>query len=216
VFLSIKHYLARIGPIRVRGWLGVIAVEIMIVILGFYIGAGLSYQRQQAERHARLSLMVGALSTEIETFIDESSGLIESARADLEAWKSEYEHGHKPRPFVLAATASLSRPHATLWAAILGDGGLELLPLDLVTRLADFYDRSDRMVDRYVLVSSFSREYVLPHLDEAEVFYRPNSTELRESLRIHMLELEAVIRYAEETLVLGRDIGEHPFFAENE
>lgn len=54
--------------------------------------------------------------------------------------------GRRPTPYFIPATTFLARPHTTLWNAMLQSGGLDLMPVEFIVRVAEFYERIDRLL----------------------------------------------------------------------
>jgi len=208
MFLAIKAgYSGLAGSMSARRWAGLILAEVLIVVLGVYVAAWLGNAYQQGQRRERLELLVAALSQEVEPFLEQSGRAIDLVRSRFDEWAAEYGAGRRPLPFHIPATGTLARPHSSLWNAILDNGGLELLPVELVTLIADFYERNDRLVERYYSVNDFAQNQVLPYLDAgAAHYYADDSERLRPMYAIHMQEWAATIAYAEQTLELGRTI----------
>lgn len=214
MFLAIKSSYGRLaGSMTVRRWAALILAEVLIVVLGVYVAAWLGNAYQEGQRRERFELLVSALSQEVEPFLDQSGQAIELVRERFDAWTVEYHAGSRPVPFHLPATGTLTRPHSSLWNAILENGGLDLLPVDLITLVADFYERNDRLIERYYSVNNFAQEQVLPYLDAGPAhFYAEASEQLRPMYAIHMQEWEATIAYAEQTLELGQAIRSSELF----
>lgn len=216
MFLVVKKGLGYLRQISGGAWVGVVLIEIVVVVLGVYIAAALGTLQETAQQRQRLELIATALSSEIGPFVEQSGQVIDTIRDGFDDWEAEYQSGNRPLPYVLPATISLTRPHAALWGAMLDIGGMELLPIDLITQVADFYERNDRMVQRYNLIAAFSQDRVLPYLDVGEMhFYFGDSGDLRRMYQIHMMEFEALIEYAEDTVKLGRTIQLSTLFDES-
>jgi len=207
MFVLIKHAKKYITSAHIRAWTGVIVAEIVIIVLGVYIADGLHGFRDRAQRQARVELIVDGLRRDIGPFIDDSAKVIAVIRQRYDEWQTHYEAGEKPVPLIIPATMRLARPHETLWTAMLDSGGIDLIPVELLSEIADFYDRHDRLVERYMHLSTLAQEAILPYLDQdLSHFYADGSKTLRPIFEIYQLELAAVIEYAEQTVELGREI----------
>jgi hypothetical protein len=207
MFVLVKHAKKYITSAHIRAWTGVIIAEIIIIVLGVYIADGLHSLRDRAQRQARIELIVDGLRRDIGPFIDDSAKVIAEIRARHDAWLARYAAGERPLPLVIPATMRLSRPHETLWSAMLDSGGIDLIPVQLLSEIADFYDRHDRLVERYLHLSTLAQEAILPFLDQDIAhFYADGSKTLRPIFEIYQLELAAIIEYAEQTVELGRAI----------
>lgn len=214
MFLALKASYSRFAEsMTVRRWAALILAEVLIVVLGVYVAAWLGNAYQEGQRRERFELLVEALGQEVEPFLEQSGQAIELVREQFDEWGAQYDAGRRPLPFHLPATGTLTRPHSSLWDAILDSGGLELLPVELITLIADFYERNDRLIERYYSVNSFAQQHVLPYLDAGLAhFYVDDGERLRPMYAIHMQEWEATIAYAEETLALGQAIRSSELF----
>ena len=210
MFLLIKKSVGYLNRMRLGGWAAIVSVEILIIVVGIYIGAGIADIQQQNERRERHRLIMSALTVEIRPFVEQGGPMIEIFQTEFENWLARYASGDRPPPFFVAQTNFLARPHPALWDALLTSGGLELLPVDLITDVADFYARTDRMVERYNRIDRFAQDNVLPFLDEeTEQFYLQGRSELKSMYQIYLQELEALLDYASETVTLGHEIQEN-------
>ncbi len=207
MFILIKHARNYINSAHVRAWTGIIVAEIVIIVLGVYIADGLHGIRERAQRQARIELIVDGLRQDIGPFIDDTAKIVAGIRAQHDTWQARYKSGEQPLPLVIPATMRLARPHEALWNAMLNSGGLDLIPVDLLSRIAEFYDRHDRLIERYLHLSTLAQESVLPYLDgDISHFYSEGNATLRPIFEIYQLELAAMIDFAEQTVELGREI----------
>ncbi len=211
MFLLIKRAAGYFGGLNLRGWIAVVCVEILIVVVGVYLAAGLAGLRDQGQQRERQEFILEALVSEIGPFVDQATPVLQGIKDELDAWKVQYETGGRPPPYFIPAPMFLARPHTSLWNAMLGSGGLELMPADFIIEIADFYERTERMVDRFYHIDRFSQDRVLPFLGKGAEYFYPDGDGLDPMYDVYQLELEALIDYALETAELGRKIVSSPF-----
>lgn len=207
MFLLIKRAAENLRRVPAKGWLSLLATELVIVFIGVYMAQLLTDWRGERERVAREALFLEGLREDVEPFLANSELVVSSIRERYDAWTRAYEAGQQPPLFFVAATYSLARPHGALWSAMLQSGGLDLLPVDLLGDVSEFYVRTDRMIARYNRLDDFVRSQVLPNIgSDNAIFYEPDTTRLRPMFATYVDEAAAAIAYAEDTVTLGRAI----------
>ncbi len=212
MFLLLKRTAGLFSGMSLRGWVGVIVIEILIVVIGVYLAAGLAGLQDDREDRERQAFMLEALVSEIRPFVEDATPLLEQFTDRLEAWNVEQQTGKRPTPYFIPVTVFLSRPHTTVWEAMLQSGGLDLMPAEFIIRVSEFYERTERAVARFDRIDGFSRDHILPYLDQGrEYFYLEDSDELRPMYGIYQLELEALLEYAIGAVELGREIAQSPY-----
>ena len=86
---------------------------------------------------------------------------------------------------------------------MLNGGGIDLIPVELLREVAEFYDRHDRLVERYDRLNAFTQDHVLPFLDAEITHFYASERQLRPMYELYRQELLSLIEYAEETIDLG-------------
>ncbi len=212
MFLLIKRTVGLFKGMSLRAWIGIVFVEILIVVIGVYVAAGLGGLQGERENRERQEFILETLVSEIRPFVEDATPLVAQFKERLESWNVQQRSGNRPTPYFIPATIFLTRPHSTLWSAMLQSGALGLMPVEFIIRVSEFYERTERMVDRFYRIDEFSRNRVLPFLDQgAEPFYTEGSDELKPMYDVYQRELAALLEYALETVELGRQIAESPY-----
>ena len=206
MFLLLKRSVARLAQYRVSSWLAVIATELLIVFVGVYLADLLAERREERFQQTRQALILEALDRDIAPFVGQADQLLDAIRTRYAAWDQQRASGARPAPFYVPATASLPRPHGALWSSMLDSGGLDLLPIDLIADISEFYVRTDRMIDRYRRLDDFVQRQILPQLDGGLDTFYATDVALRPMYATYADEAAAAMAYAEETVVLGKEI----------
>ena len=208
MFATLKRGYQRLHSPRSETWITLLATELLIIIVGVYAADLLAEWRDDRTQSAREALMLQGLREDIEPFIEQSERVIASIRTGYDAWTMALESGVRAPPFYVAATFSLSLPHGALWNAMLQSGGLELMPVDMLAEISEFYVRTDRMIDRYGRLDEFAKQQILPNIDRGDTYFFNGDGALRPMFSTYVSEAGAAIAYAEGTLALGRRIQE--------
>ncbi len=188
-------------------WLKLLVTELLVVFVGVYAADLLGEWHEERARNAREVLLLRGLQEDIGPFLEQFEGTLATIRTGYDAWTEELERGARPPPFFIAATFSMSRPHGALWNAMLQSGGLDLLPVDMLADISEFYVRSERLIDRYGRLDDFVKMQILPNIENGEaVFFKEGGTSLRPMFATYIEEAVATIGYAEDTVALGRRI----------
>jgi len=212
MFLLLKRTAGVFKGVSLRGWVGIIFIEILIVVIGVYVAAGLADLQDERQNRERQQFILEALVAEIRPFVEDATPLLEQFSDQLEAWNVQQGIGNRPTPFFIPVTVFLSRPHTTVWNAMLQSGGLALMPAEFIIRVAEFYERTERAVARFDRIDRISQDTVLPYLDQgSDYFYIEGSDEPKPMYRVYHSELDALLEYALGTVELGREIVQSPY-----
>jgi len=206
MFLLLKQTIAPLTKLRSSSWLAVIATELLVVVIGVYLADLLAERRDERFQRERQALTLAALDRDIAPFVEQADVLLNGIRTRYTKWTQDQSSGAQPVPFYVPATTSIPRPHGILWSSMLESGGLNLLPIELIADISEFYVRSDRMFDRYRRLDSFAQQQILPNLDDEPATFYADTTMLRPMYAIYTDELAAAITYAEQTVQLGKEI----------
>jgi hypothetical protein len=208
MFLAIKKGLNRVQHRGLARWTAILTTELVIVFVGVYAAELLAERRSEKEARARQELIVEAVVAEIDAFLADAADLVAQVRGGYEQWQAAVAAGRQPPPFYVPATFALIRPHAALWDSMLASGGVDLLPLEQLSGISEFYARTERMIDRYARLSDFARAQVLPAIEGDPGHFYNGTTELRPLFSTYIAEADAVLGYAEETVALGQALRE--------
>jgi len=206
MFLLVKRTLAPLTTLSKSSWIVVLATELVIVFVGVYLADLLAERRDERFQRERQALILAALDRDIAPFVQQADVLVGNIRTRYTDWEKQRTSGAQPVPFYVPATTSLPSPHGALWSSMLSSGGLDLLPVELLADISEFYIRTERMLQRYRRLDDFVRQQILPNLDgDAGEFYA-DTVELRPMYAVYSDELDATLDYAEQTIVLGKEI----------
>lgn len=183
--------------------------ELAIVFLGVSAAFVAENYRQSREDGRRARQIADALRSDLDAYVVTSGRLVEGMRAGLAGWAEANERGETGPPFYYRIPGA-ERPPIGVWQAALQSQAADLLPPELLFDLAFFYSEINGIADRYVRYNSFTEAEVLPRVRRGpEAFYQDGSDVLDPIFQEHMVRLEEIRGWMEESAAWAERLSNH-------
>ena len=174
------------------GWL---IAELVFVFLGLYGAFLLERANDNKNDLMRKRQILEAL---IDEFVEYESDLVGSSDTLDEGFAvsffGAYANGEKPFPDPSPfGDGGLSRVNTGIWEAMLQSGGIEVLEVELIQEVQQFFKNHEKLILTY---SSFDRRVelmIIPNQDEnSSFFYEPEGIALRNKYKWYVNQLFTV------------------------
>lgn len=173
------------NAVRAQNWFTV-ALEIMIVVIGIFIGMQVTEWNQDREARARTQLVIQALREDLRLSPDHESRFAEEVRDGVAAWNAAFNRGERPPPYYFRIPGSDTAP-ANVWDAILNMKLGELVHPQLVFELAFYYSEREGVSRKYIRYVTFMEERILPLLKgNPSGFYLEDGSRLKPEYEVYM------------------------------
>lgn len=169
------------------------ALEMMIVFCGVYLAFWLnSYSQQIAEDKRKVEYCeVFILELRyLSNFLERDSARLDSIR---QSFQSELAAGNRPLPKPIKLSFDFE---GLIIRAVSQDRSFEALGISLIGKIAIGNNAVLALNNRYTLYQSYTREILLPNLDEPTGEYYGEDGKLKEKYRWYMNMLSEIIAYA--------------------
>lgn len=183
--------------IRAQNWFTVV-IEIMIVVIGIFLGMQVTEWNEDREARARTKLVIQAVREDLQVFPEYEAKFATQVQNGVAAWHATFSRGERPPPYYFRIPGS-DTPPATVWDAILNMKLGELVHPQLVFELAFFYSERAGVGEKYVRYTIFMEERILPLLKgDAAAFYLEDGSRLKPEYEVYM---DNLLLWAEEIQV---------------
>jgi|GEM_PF-677777 len=171
--------LTRIGRhLRAQNWIA-IAIELVVVVFGVFLGFQLNNWNEERGETVRRAGIIGAIKTNIDDSIGVQERMVGEIEKGLAEWEKAYAAKEKPTPYYFRIEGSDTAP--TVWTTFEQMQLTELLDPVTLFDLAFFYSELDGVGRKYIRYVSFVENEVLPRaLVGGEAFYAPDGSLLPE------------------------------------
>lgn len=140
--------------------------ELVVVFVGVYLAFLFNeLQQQQLETRKKVQIIKG-LKQEIELFIAGAEYHLTESEALISTFEAARAEGDMPIPFRYVYTGA-DRPPNSFWQATLASGAIDLLDIELLTRIALYYNQMESALRKYNALYVFGQEKILPYEHEA-------------------------------------------------
>jgi hypothetical protein len=163
-----------IEQLRHQQWMA-IAIDLVIVVLGVFLGIQVSNWNDARIEQARSAIMVDAFRSELSDYIKVTSEFKAQATSGLDAFDAAYARGEHPVPFYLRVPGS-DRPPKSVWQVFQQFGLGDMIHPSLTYELGFFYSEVDGIADKFVRYSGFIEDQVLMHVADPDSFYDAKGT----------------------------------------
>jgi hypothetical protein len=159
---------------RHQHWMA-IAIDLVIVVLGVFLGIQASNWNEARIEQARSAVMVDAFRSELSDYIKVTGEFKARATRGLDAFDAAYARGEHPIPFYVRVPGS-DRPPKSVWQVFQQSGLGDMIHPSLTYELGFFYSEVDGIADKFVRYSGFIEDQVLTHTADPHSFYDANGT----------------------------------------
>jgi len=169
--------------IRRQDWFTV-ALEVVIVVLGVFIGIQVSNWNQDRLDDQRRAQIIDALVTNLEDANSVQMRFVAEIEAGLEAWEAGYARGEQPPPYHYRIDGSDTAPD--IWSALAQMQLTDLFDPYTIVDLTFYYSELAGVGRKYIRYVEFVEDQVLPGLLAGPTtFYLPDGT-LQPSFQANM------------------------------
>ncbi len=190
------------SAIRRQDWFTVL-LEVVIVVLGVFIGIQVSNWNNAREASERRDLIVAALITDLRDAAAAQEGFTREIDHGLAGWESAFAAGERPAPYVMRIDGSDTAPKT--WETLQQMPLTDMLDPVTIFDLGFYYSELDGVGVKYIRYVSFVESDVLPYLERnPDAFYEPDGSALLPEYAANMDRLD---EYARESDRLRRWAG---------
>ena len=150
-------------------WTGVF-IELVIVVLGVFIGLQVDNWNQMRQEQQHAALLLDTLGVDLHDFDRTIAELSKRATDGLAAFDQARARGERPPPYFLRTRGS-DMPPDTTWQAALQSNLAELVPPRLMFDIGFFYSEQQGVGVKFVRYSEFVNREILPKVGNPASFY---------------------------------------------
>jgi hypothetical protein len=158
-----------IEQFRHQQWMA-IAIDLVIVVLGVFLGIQVSNWNEARMEQQRSAVMLQAFRSELGDYVGVTNSFVAEVTKGLDAFDAARARGERPAPYFLRVRGS-DRPPKPVWQVAEQSGLGEMLRPDLTFELGFFYSEVDGISDKFARYSEFVDSQVLTHLSQPDAFY---------------------------------------------
>lgn len=162
-----------VEQLKHQHWMAV-GIDLLIVVVGVFIGMQVSNWNEARIERERSALMVDAFRTELNNYIRVTRKYDDQATKGLAKFEAARARGEEPVPFYIRIRGS-DRPPNAVWKVALQSGFGDLVHPTLIYQLGFFYSELDGVADKFARYSAFIDDQVLTHVDDPAFFYDANA-----------------------------------------
>lgn len=169
---------------RLPQFAGRLLAEMLVVFVGVYAAFSLDSMRSERQDAQRVNKILVALQTDFAESQETLSQALPLATGAIDSLISQHDAGEMPEIGHLALELSF---RSRAWEAMLESGGVNVLDVDFILAVEDYYMRVERLQDRTEEARRMSVALVLPQLDSGNAaFYDPETRRLKRSFAWYM------------------------------
>lgn len=161
-----------------RSKVAILLAEVVVVFVGVFAAFTLEQRRADRIEDARKQQFLSALHADFtngKSSLDQGVPLVSAV---IDSFINAHDRGERPEigHFGLRVTGV----NARAWEAMLQSGGVDVLPVDFVLMVEDFYDTVEKIDQTSAEARQMSAHLVLPNLDRgSDFFYDPATDRLK-------------------------------------
>jgi hypothetical protein len=174
---------------------GAIVTELMIVIIGVFIGLQVNNWNQARQERQRAKLLLDTIGVSMRDYDRTTAEMSKRISHGLEAFRQARERGEKPPPYFFRIPGS-DTPPISAWQAALQSNLAELVPPRLMFDIGFFYSEQQGVGAKFVRYSEFVDRDILPKLGNPDAFYDA-SGKLKPAYAQNMLRLREWVEDSE-------------------
>ena len=173
----LQHFVA-------QNWFAV-CVELVVVVVGVFVGIQVANWNETRLEAARKQQIVEALITDINDSIDVHQQFIDDIDSGLREWELAFARGEKPAPYYFRISGSDIAPDT--WGTLQEMQLAELFDPVTLFDLSFYYSELGGVGRKYVRYVTFVEENVLPYAEvQAAIFYEDGKSSLKPIFRANM------------------------------
>jgi hypothetical protein len=158
-----------LGQLRQLHWTA-IAVDLVILVLGVFLGIQAANWNQARVERERSGLLLEALRSDLNDYLRVTDAFGKQARAGLDAFDAAIARGEHPAPYVMRFRGS-DKPPMAVWQVAMQGGLADLVHPSLTVQTGFFYSEVDGVAEKYGRYAEFVESRILPYRDDPQVFY---------------------------------------------
>lgn len=151
-----------------------IGVELVIVVLGVFIGLQVSNWNEARIEQARTALVLDAFRADMRDYIRVQQTFGEKVAKSLAAFDAARSRGEKPAPYFMRFRGSDTAPKS-VWEVAQQSGLAELVHPSLMFEIGYYYSEIDGIGVKFVRYSEFVEKEILPRMGDPVAFYDDKS-----------------------------------------
>lgn len=179
-----------------------VVVELVIVVLGVFLGLQVSNWNEARIERERTSQVLDAFRAEMRDYIDVQQSYGDKVSKGLAAFDAARAMGEEPPPYYLRVPGSQTPPTA-VWQVAQRSGLAELVHPTLMFDLGFFYSEVDGIGINFVRYSGFVEREILPRVADPQAFY-DESGNLKPAYQQNMQRLREWAADSEVTVVSAK------------
>lgn len=188
--MLVRRFMVRL---RQQHWMA-IGIDLVIVVLGVFLGIQAANWNQARVEHARSALLLDALRSDLNAYLRVAEIYGAKARKGLDDFDAALARGEHPAPYFLRFRGS-DKPPMAVWQVALQGGLADLVHPSLTVQTGFFYSEVDGVANKFVRYADFVDDRILPYTEDTAVFY-DSEGKLKPEYRQNMLRLR---EWAEDT-----------------
>ncbi len=155
--------------LRDQHWTGVF-IELVIVVLGVFIGMQVSNWNETRVEQARTAQVLDAFRADMRDYINVQRKFGEKAKEGLAAFAAARARGEKPAPYFMRFRGSDTAPKS-VWEVAQQSGLADLVHPSLMFEIGYYYSELDGIGVKFVRYTEFVESEILPRLGNPESYY---------------------------------------------
>lgn len=164
-----------------------ILAEMVVVFVGVYAAFALDQYRERKQETERRRQILLALEKDFSASQETLDEAVPQIAQVVDSVLSAYDRGEKPEIGHLAGSVTF---RSGTWDAMLASGGVELLDIDLILKVEDYYETVQSLQEASAEGRRMSSELILPVIDQGNsVFYEAKGGKLKSKFRWYMSSL---------------------------
>ena len=183
-----------VDSLKQQHWAGVF-VELVIVVLGVFIGLQVDNWNQARQERQRLTVLVQSMRADMHDTDEVQRQFFPQVRQGLAAFKAARARGERPPPYYFRIPGSDTPPNFVFVAAMQA-GLADLVDPRLMFDLGFYYSEREGIGVKYVRYATFVDSEILPRLGDPSSFY-DESGALKPEFSQNMERLGEWIEYNE-------------------
>lgn len=172
--------------VRNQEWTA-IGIEVVIVVLGVFIGIQVSNWNEARVEAQRREQIIEALVTNLRDAISVQERFIAEIETGLSSWESAFARGDQPPPFYYRIEGSDTAPDT--WSTFQQMQLTDLFDPVTLFDLAFFYSELDGVGRKYIRYVTFVEEELLPDLIRGEAALYDADGQLQPEFQANMSRL---------------------------
>jgi len=183
--------------LRQQNWTA-IGIELVIVVLGVFIGIQVSNWNEARIEQQRTALVLDTFRADLRDFLGVGTKFLDKTTEGLAAFDAARSRGERVPPYFMRVRGSDTAPRS-VWEAALQSGLADLVHPSLMFDLGYYYSELDGIGVKFIRYSGFVESQILPHLDDPQAFY-DDAGNLKPEYRQNMQRLR---EWVDDSVVLG-------------